>query len=464
MTEALIPPNDSDQGEGVLQRADVQLGAVPPRRPRSIINLGGPLDPKDRIKLPDQGLTAPSVDQAEGVSPDIPVPLSVGQAEQRASVQVTAGEASEDEDLQAEIQHDAEVRYTDIELLGKSFRVRRNVTEGGRKAIRLWDRAWAAVGNTLDRPGQAMKWYAQNRAESAYGRKVTRLEDAQDRFHASSRLVERRQTAATEAARIRDEKRRTLQDHKDVMTKRVTTIHEEATQRRESYLANKKAAVENKLARQAVRGQLRGEGASRQEARDILAEIPAEHLARVGKVAIVAEASRAAHESARHSRSKATKARERNERRITATGERAERYDRATADADEITEQLSTTVLPFTERYITVLRDKLASMTEETAGYQHLVAELQAAEGRLAVQQRELGYWQGVSQRKSGKAGKSKARVSGLEKAHAQHEIKVSQSIREADIQELTHEIDKAELEGQVRVVLNPEKKPRKAA
>jgi hypothetical protein len=455
MSEKSPLPSDPSL-EGVAPSAGAVPSPSPEIRPikrRSIANLG--VGMVGLGLLPPEGEASP-VNQHIGASRNEPVKAN---SQPLTPSQEWAPYADTTEGRQSEALHDAEVRYTDVELLGKSFRVRRNIQEAGNQAVKGWGRVWAAVRNTASLPRKTVKQFAYKRAQSSYDRKASKLEDVRGQ---STRLVQHRETAVSQAKQKLDAKKLAFEKHDIRMKERVQTVHEKVHKRRQEYIDTKKVALENKLARQAVRGQLHTEGASRREARDILTKVSEEHLNRIGKVAITAEASRAMRERAERIQSKAVKAQGKNHRRIETTSERAERHDTAATQAGEIANNLAS-VLPFTESYVTVLQEKLAGMTEDNVDYSRLTTELQVAADKLAVQRREFDYWQGVSERKLGKADKAKARMNRLEEDRDRHTGIVRRSTSNVDAQHITHSLDSLQLGAEVHVALNPEKDTRKA-
>ncbi len=443
--------------EGTMFQAHPE-GSVPPIAPppegapskprRSIGNLGSTWGPEYWANgRPHPTPSAP----AEQVEAPTPLP----HANQEVAL-VAPADATEQA---AEAQRDADARYTDIELLGKSFRVRRNIHENATRAVRRWDRIRLAVRNGAAAPGRRLKQRAQNRAQANYDSKVVSLEDTRVQ---SAQLLERRQGAVEQARARLDEKQTALANHNQARQDRIDAVHGRENQRQQrhaEYIGRKKEAVEHKLARQAVRDQLRGEGASRRETKDILAGVPKEHLERIGKVAIVAEATRVVRERAERVHSKAVNAQEKNRRRLEIAGEYVERHGRPAGHTAEIIDNLSSE-LSFTEDRINILQEKLS---EDSADYPGISAELQDAQEKYAVLRKEYTAWQNVSARQNRKVRKGNVRADHLETDRGTHAITVQETAAQADLEAVSHVLDKTMVQGEVYKALNPDKKLREA-
>lgn len=187
----------------------------------------------------------------------------------------------------SELAKDNEARYTDAQILGKSFRVRRAVQETGTQSIKAWQGLKAKVHNTIDAPGKIVKQFAYNRAKSSHERREARLKTA-----TNMRLQQKRLIAVEKAKSKLEQRENILNSHTGRMNQRVSLVSENANRRRQEYIDDLKSRKQTALARKAVREQLRQDNATRRETRSILAEIPRYQLDRVGQIAILAETSR----------------------------------------------------------------------------------------------------------------------------------------------------------------------------
>lgn len=369
----------------------------------------------------------------------------------------TEAQTNQPEQTEAETR-DIEARYTDAELLGKSFRVRRTVQEAGTQSIKTWQGIKARVRNAFDAPGKALKQFAHNRAKSSFERKDRRLQKA-----TSARLVSLRQASAEKAKGRLDERANKLHEHVGRMEARTNAVQENANRRRQGYIDELKGRRENGLARKAVRQQLRSEGASRRETRAIIGEkIPAEHLQRVGKVAIVAETSRRKSTEAERGERKAVKSHARTERRIATTNERARNYaDHAeTTDlrADEITDQ----DLPFAEQQVADIKAKLETEEADSPVHDLLIAELQESEQKLADLQWQVQYLRDTAVNSRQKVDKSEGRLNELHLKKTRQTRTISYASGRVNSKRHTDNLHKAWLNQEVTIALNSDERTRK--
>jgi len=185
-----------------------------------------------------------------------------------------------------ETSKDNEVRFTDAEILGKSFRVKRAVQETGTQSIKTWQGLKAKVRNAIDTPGKVVKQFAYNRAKNAHQRREARLQAATNERLRQKRLIPAERAKSKLAMRENN-----LKEHVGRMNERVSTVNENANRRRAEYIDELKSRKEDALARKTVRAQLRQDGATRRETRSIMSEIPRTHLDRIGKLAVLVETS-----------------------------------------------------------------------------------------------------------------------------------------------------------------------------
>lgn len=230
------------------------------------------------VSLPNVRMwSQPSTETKKLISPD---------SDQSADPISSNNEASNQPENN-EIIKDIEDRYTDAQILGKSYKVRRAVQETGTQSIKTWQGLKAKIRNTLDTPSKLVKQFAYNRAKSGHERREARLQTA-----TSMRLQQKRLITFEKAKSRLEMRENNLNTHVGRMNQRVSSVNENATRRRQEYIDELKSKKETALARKAVREQLRLEGATRRETRSILSEIPRFQLDRVGQMAVLAETNR----------------------------------------------------------------------------------------------------------------------------------------------------------------------------
>lgn len=356
--------------------------------------------PADGAQVLENSLDETRQTPPDGSSAELP-----GQFPVEGALVQTGGEAGE---AHPDEQNEA-ARYTDTELLGKSFRVRRAVQETGTQTIKAWEGMKAKVRNTLAEPGKAIRQFAFNRAKNSFNRKQDRLQATK-----SMRLQDHRQGVVTRAKERMDRRADSLKQHVGGMEARTRAVTEHEQQRRQEYINELKSLKENALARKAVRAQLRQEGASRRETRSILAEIPAEHIRRVGTVAINVEASRHKLAEATGAQAKATRHLERADNRVAVTEGRIEDFDRSIKEADAAAVELSTTLLPLARGRVENLQDKLDGLEADSPDHVDIAAALEQAKKDVAAYDEQLQNWRATAKNIRAKSSRADSRLGDL--------------------------------------------------
>jgi hypothetical protein len=428
-------PPDGTLAEGPAhldypEAIDATAGTVPP----------APAEQPVGAATPDAGPwnLEPQVGAAVGPSG---TETAINGAENAATTQTTP-----------EAQKDAEVRYADKELLGRSFRVRRTVQETGTQSIKTWQSVKAKVRNAFDMPGRAVKQFAYNRALKGYDRKNNRLNEA-----TNLRLQQRRQPAVERARNRVNERSKSYAERAGRMEGRTRAVHENANRRRQEYIDELKGRRESALARKAVREQLRGDGASRRETRKIVAEIPSEHMDRVGKVALTSNTSQRKLEKATRVEKRAVRSHRRTERRIESTDTRANDYSKGIESADTVAQNIQDVHLPQAERHVFELKSRLSDVRMDEPSRAQLASELQDAEEELSSYRDELSDWQSYTEAQRQKVGDAKSKLGDLEQVRQRKEGRIATASEHVSGQRETDDLHKTQLDQTVKDVLNPE-------
>lgn len=185
---------------------------------------------------------------------------------------------------------DAEVRYTDAEILGKRYPVRRAIHEVGNQRIAAIESVQAKWKNALDTPAKMRLGLSQSVTKGLLDRQLRKLEEVQH-LPATNRLRKRRERKAANAQIRHDRAKNAYNTHTGRMKDRVDAVGKNKEARRSEYIAELRDRREKALARKAMRHELRSQGASRLETRAIIKDIPKEHLDRVGAIAASAATS-----------------------------------------------------------------------------------------------------------------------------------------------------------------------------
>ncbi|HET9098361.1 MAG TPA: hypothetical protein VFN51_01970 [Candidatus Saccharimonadales bacterium] len=309
-----------------------------------------------------------------------------------------------------------EIRYRDAELLGKSFRIRRSVHEAGTKSIKTWQAAGARIKNALDSPGKALKNFAFKRARNSYQRKLKRQEAAKNQL-----IKDRRQGSVDKAKDKMDNRAVKVQEHIERMDKRTAAVHENADRRRQEYKDELKNRRQRALARKALREQLRKDGASRSEAKAILAEISSEHIDRVGKVAISTEASKLKLSQAARSKKRAERRHQKTDKKIDKTYDRIVNLERQAKGASEIATEIANVKIPQTRKRIGQLKKRLSSMEENSDARLAVQEDLKNAEAILSRHEANLQYWYNVGKNSRNKGEDKDKKLAELRLQRARH-------------------------------------------
>ena len=347
-----------------------------------------------------------------------------------------------------------EARYKDTELLGRSFRVRRTIQEGGTQAIKGWQLAKAKMKNFFDKPGKAIKQYAVNRAQNSLNHKEARLNAAK-----SVRLRERHQAVVDKHRERLDQRTVSLKTHTDRMDKRIADVGKNERQRRQDYINELKDKKGNALARKAVRKQLRSEGATRRETRSIVAEIPAKHLDRIGQVAIVSEASRRMFEKAKTAEHGARARYEGTGRRISGLDESIAQYDSGARDADANITKITNELRPGALRHEAELAQRLAEMGDDDADRQRVEEEYQQAHDAVRTYNESLAHWRNVAAENRLQREAATREREGLRHARDTQLVNLDSARANADARGVVHHLDLETVNKEVTAVLNSDEK-----
>ena len=293
---------------------------------------------------------------------------------------------------------DAEVRYTDAEILGKRYPVRHMVHEIGNQHMRAVESVQAKWKNMLDTPGKFRLGLSRALAERRYNRQKAKF-DAVDHLDDNSLLKKRRQAKLLKAEGKLTNAKSAYDGRRERMTRRVDAVGENTTQRREQYIAGLKNRREAALARRTLRHELRSEGASWLETRKIAQDIPKEHLDRVGKLAAIAAVSERGTKRPERTAQKAERKEARISKDITENRKRAQQYAEEAKRANATLEEIRTVNLPEARQNLQELREELDGIDDTDPAWQSISAQVSEAEQQVEMYEtREIPYWQNVAE------------------------------------------------------------------
>lgn len=357
--------------------------------PETVRRATRPQGPPERLRdlsqsdaIPDQGAT--DLAQGDGAQHE----------------QIRPSESKTDthkSDIQAE--PDAEVRYTDAEILGKRYPVRKLVREAGNKRITMIESAQAKWKNGLDTPAKMRLGLSQSIAQSLFNRHQRRLEEV-GHLPENSRLRKRREAKFAKASQRLNRTKAAYEAHTQQMTNRTESVSRNAERRRAEYLQELRSRRERALARKTMRRELRSQGASRLEARSIIKDIPKAHMHRVGNIAATAAASERFARKAAHGDARAAVKERRATKHLNENLERSQRYAEEAKRATDIAHEISEKRLPAAKEHIARLQTQLSELSRDDPTYADLQLNIEETRSRIDdYVQRELPYWQSEAER-----------------------------------------------------------------
>lgn len=296
------------------------------------------------------------------------------------------------------VRQEQEVRYEDVELLGRRYSVQRVIHESSVQAVQKAREGIAAsYRNALDRPGRMARRVAHSLAESNVARKQAKYDEVAH-LGDNSFLKRRRLTRLQKAEHRRDQTKVRLDERTTRMEARTKTVEDNAETRRLEYIAGLKARREQALGRKTVRHELRQQGAGWLESRALTKEIvetmPKEHLARVGELATVAHASQNFARRAERSEQKTVKQELNVTSRIATNEQRMKQYSQEAREAHRVVAEIRSTHLPAAEQRVTELQNELAELADDDPERENVAVKLQEAEEHVKLYtQRELPFW-----------------------------------------------------------------------
>ena len=179
---------------------------------------------------------------------------------------------------------DAETLYTDAELLGNNYPVRRMIGEIGTQKVHAVEMIAARLRNISDTPRKLRLQFSQALAERRFNRHKRRVEEV-DHLDDSSKLKQRRMAKLAKVEAQFQRKTDNYDDHATMMQGRIDTVRHNTAERRNEKISELKTRRDRALGRKALRAELRAQGASHLEAAAVLRQTSAEHINRIGNLA-----------------------------------------------------------------------------------------------------------------------------------------------------------------------------------
>ncbi len=226
----------------------------------------------------EQGAQTPSAeDKSSSIS---------GETSDVSSQETTDTNTTEQETAQADSEPITPDQLTDKEILGRSYPVRQMVKEANNQRMKLIEGAKMAWTNLKETPKLLRLNFRNWLADGRVARQNKRYEDAVKKTGENSRLAQRRRSKLEAAKKHKESISKARDTQEETMLAREQAVGENAEQRRSENIKELAERAIDAKARKALRHELREQGASRREVREILAGIPDEQKRNVGRAAI----------------------------------------------------------------------------------------------------------------------------------------------------------------------------------
>ncbi len=311
--------------------------------------------------------------------------------------------------LTPEQQQDAANRFTDAELLGKSYRVRRLVSTIGNQRTRTWEMSKAKVANAWDSPG---KWIKQGLHDNA-NRKVEEINASHQadrkavlesnvpkrlRDHRLARIDRKFNRKMKKWGGKLNERKAALNTHTNRMNARTESVKTNHEKRRAETIAYYKAAKVKAEARKSLRNELNAQGASWLEKNAIMKDIPQDQRKRIGEAALLAQASHRSAKTAERTAAQSERQASTAERSLLANVARSEQLANRAKEADQSIEDITNVQLPEARANLSSLQEQLGQLPDDSPDRTALQVKIQEAEDKIKIyEERELPYWHGIA-------------------------------------------------------------------
>lgn len=209
-----------------------------------------------------------------------------GETSDVSSQETTDTSTTEQETAQADSEPMTPDQLADKEILGRSYPVRQMVKEANNQRMKLIEGAKMAWTNLKETPKLLRLNFRNWLADGRVARQNKRYEDAVKKTGENSRLAQRRRSKLEAAKKHKESISKARDTQEETMLAREQAVGENAEQRRSENIKELAERAIDAKARKALRHELREQGASRREVREILAGIPDEQKRNVGRAAI----------------------------------------------------------------------------------------------------------------------------------------------------------------------------------
>lgn len=349
-----------------------------------------------------------------------------------------------------EQQQDAANRFTDAELLGKSYPVRRLVSAIGNERVRAWESAKANTANAWDTPG---KWVKQGLHDRA-SRKVDEINVNHKADRAAAlkaggpkRLLEYRLARIDKRYNRKrakwggklDRRKQSLNTHVNRMNARTEAVKNDHEKRLAETRASYKAKKEKALARKSLRRELRTQGASWHETFAVMKDIPASQRKRIGEAALLAHASKKSASSAERSAEQSERRASGAERSMLNNIAKSEQFAGQAREADQTIEDITNNSIPEAQANLDALQEQLGQLADDDPERTGLLVKIQETEEQIKIyEERELPYWHSVAKNNRQQVDTLLSERAALQRAYQDHQETAARHFETAESKRAT--------------------------
>ncbi len=374
--------------------------------------------------------------------------------------------------LTPEQQQDAANRFTDAELLGRSYPVRRLVKTIGNERVHAWESAKAGVANAWDTPGKLIRQGLHDRAS----RKVDEINanhkaerEAALQAGVSSRLLQHRlsridkkynRKKARWGGRL-DRRKQSLDARVNRMNARTESVKSNHEKRHAETIAFYKAKKEKALARKSLRRELRSQGASWHETFAVMKDIPQSERKRIGEAAIRVHASERSAKSSERSAKQSDRYASSAENSLLANVAKSERLANQAKEADQTIDAITSVHLPEARASLDALQEQLGQLPEDSPERSNLQVKIQETEDKIKVyEERELPYWHSVAKKYREQVNTLLSERASLQQIYQGHQETAARHSETAANQRRATQDYVNQRKTETNTVLNSEKEP----
>lgn len=344
---------------------------------------------------------------------------------------------------------DRATRYTDAEILGRSYAVRRTISSSANHTIRAAETVSTKFRNLFEGPGKLHRRFAHFVAEKRYNRHKARF-DAVSHLPEGNRLRKRREAKLNRATERFNTTKRALEEKNTRIESRREAVGANFERRKVEYSSELIQRKEKALARREIRRNLKAQGAGRLEGRsitkEILKDVPQERLRRLGRLARTLELSEEAFKDAEYAEKRADGRKtelegilKQNDQLIISL---QQRETTAKSDLEKLQDPTDEEGLVAKEEKLKELRSGLDVLPEDDPSREALQTDINNLEKEIESMQNEIKSLESTISNSSTRVAELTALRPNIEREIRQTETRKGQLSAEADEHRATRDLD----------------------